>query len=252
MKSIAHKSSLLLSVLLLLSSSCQAQPVNAEAREQRQLKSSPAAAAEADVKMLAASTANMTPVSMPMGGMMAMSPMALGGGINMQLAQYPGYQAGMMPFLGLNGLPGAGLQTSIASGYPGEPGMGFGLGAGAGGNPGFGLGAPTAGFGLGAPTAGFGVGSPTAGFGVGVPTAGFMYGNPLYANPQLGAGFGPQPTLDNFAALNNIFNMQQAGGLYGQVAAGPLPGYFGGMAGGLDGGNGLLERMKMRSYAPGF
>ncbi|EDW57174.1 uncharacterized protein [Drosophila virilis] len=242
MKSIAHKSSLLLLIAVLLLSSCQAQPVNAEAREQRQLKSSPAAAAEADVKMLAASTANMTPASMPMAGMMAMSPMALGGGINMQLAQYPGYQAGMMPFLGLSGLAGTGLQTSIASGYPGEPGMGFGLGAGAGTNPGFGLGAPTAGFGLGA---------STAGFGLGAPTAGFMYGNPLYANPQLGAGFGPQPTLDNFAALNNIINMQ-AGGLYGQVAAGPLPSYFGGMAAGVDGGNGLLERMKLRSYAPGF
>ncbi|KAH8371778.1 hypothetical protein KR093_008814, partial [Drosophila rubida] len=234
MKYAVKKSFLLISLMLV--SSCQAQPLQEHnSREQRQLKSP--AAAEADVKMLAASTANMTPASTAMQMPMAGLPINQ---MSLQMARYPGYpglmfgggSAPVSPFLGVSG-----LQGGIANTYPTDPSLGLGYGLGIGGvYP----------------------GSPQS--------AGFMYGNGMYPNGQFGAGngFGPQPGVDNFAALNNIINMANAQGLgaaptglYPQAGVGgfggigaPLPGFVGGIN--ADAGSSILERMNMHHYAPTF
>jgi len=198
--------------------------------------------------MLTVGTANMTPASSPMQMSMAGMPMNQ---VAMQLARYPSYPglafggspASASPFLGVPG-----LQSNIANNYPGypsDPNLSLGYGLGLGGYP-------------------------------GNPQSNFMYGNPMYGNPQLGNvngnGFGPQPGVDNFAALNNIINMANAQGLgaaptglYPQAGIGgvagiggigggagvggvgmPIPGYFGGHGVGLDGG------MNIHNYAPAF
>ncbi|KAH8297229.1 hypothetical protein KR044_007623, partial [Drosophila immigrans] len=239
MKYAVKKSFLLISLMLV--NSCQAQPLQEHnSREQRQLKSP--AAAEADVKMMAASAGNMTPATT--GMQMAMTGLPINQ-MSLQMARYPGYQGlifggGSAPAAPFLGVPG--LQGGIANNYPSDPSLGLGYGMGAyPGNP---------------------------------QSAGFMYGNPMYPNAQFGAGngFGAQPGVDNFAALNNIINMANVQGLgaavpptglYPQAGVGglgpvggvggvgmPIPGFLGGIN--ADAGSSLLERMNMHHYAPAF
>ncbi|XP_041447983.1 uncharacterized protein LOC111078964 [Drosophila obscura] len=227
---IAKKALLLLSLLLL--GTVQAQPLEEHhGREQRQLKAGPGAATDADVKMVA----NVTPAavnSMQMG--MPMNQMALNA-VGAQLVRYPNYP-GLMYAQGiaqgaLNGLNG--LQTNIANNYPAYPDQNL-VGAAPGFAPGFGA------------TPGFGFGSYP---GASSPSA-LMYGNSMaYPNPQLPNGFAPQPSVDNFAALNNIVNMANVQGLGGSTQGfyqnPQLPGLYA-PAGGY------MDRMSMQGYAPAF
>ncbi|XP_034479935.1 uncharacterized protein LOC117785807 [Drosophila innubila] len=154
----------------------------AQPKREQRQLKSPATGTEADVKMM---TANMTPASPSMG--MNMNQMG------MQLARYPGYP-GLV--FGGGAAPAASyLGGNSYSGYPSDPSLGLGYGLGLGAYP----------------------GQPQS-------NSGFMYGNPMYGNPQLGNGngFGVQPGVDNFAALNNIINMANVQGL----AAGPSAGLY--------------------------
>ncbi|EDW02355.1 collagen alpha-2(IV) chain [Drosophila grimshawi] len=246
MKSVDPKSLLPISLLLLLLlSSCPAQPLKEhQEREQRQLKGQ-GATTEADVKMMTGNMANMTP-GMQMPGMSGMTGLSMNPMANMQLARYPNYPSMLLGAGGLTGSPFLGMpgqlgpQSNIANNYPADPSMGLGLG----------LGLPGSGTNF-----GLGLGVGLGGYPGNPPNAGFMYGNSqgLYPNAHLGQGFGAQPPLDNFGPLNNIVNQANlpglsgalnAGGLYGQPG-GPLgmPGYFGG---------GLDHSMIMHNYAPAF
>ncbi|KAH8372653.1 hypothetical protein KR009_002215 [Drosophila setifemur] len=233
----AKKAFLLLSLLLL--ESAQANPIDRDqdmdqhVRKERQLKGS---STDADVKMMANVTpaVGSQPMAMGMGlGMglgMPMNQMALNA-VGGQLLRYPNYADLIYPgpTPGLNGFPG--LQTNIANNYPSYV------------NPN--LAGPVSGFGSFAP-----FGYPGS-----LPP---MYGNNLaYPNPQLPNGFVPQPSVDNFQALNNVVNMANVQGL-GSGNSGfypapqPLPvqvnmqGLYPAPAGGF------LERMSMQAYAPGF
>ncbi|KAM8711424.1 hypothetical protein ACLKA7_000546 [Drosophila subpalustris] len=148
---------------------------------------------------------------------------------------------GMARYPGYSGLVfgGGAAPASPYPGYPTDPSLGLGYGLGLGAYPGHAQGASA-----------------------------FLY-------PQLGNGngFGPQPGVDNFAALHNIINMANVQGfgaaapptgLYPQAGVGagiggvgvgvggvpgagmPIPGYFG------EGGNSIFERMNMHHYAPAF
>lgn len=243
MKYIAKKSLWLSSLMLL--SCCRAQPVQFEeergVREQRQLKSSAAAAAEADVKMLAASAGNMTPASSPMqlaglNGIQGLSGLqglqGIGGlsglPINQQqlLSRYTGGYPGLIfggasapgAPLALGGFPG--MQNNYAGGYT-DPNLSLAYGlAGLGNYPGQGQ------------------------------MGGFMQ-NALYPHQQqLGAAFGSQPGVD-LSALNNMLGMQGLGGaaagLYPQ--AGGAPGMAGGFGFGADEAtSNLLKRMNIHGY----
>ncbi|EDW36291.1 GL16757 [Drosophila persimilis] len=269
---IAKKSLLVLSLLLL--GTVQAQPLeDHHGREQRQLKGGPGANTDADVKMVANVTpAEATSMQMGMGMSLPMNQMALNA-VGTQLVRYPNYP-GLIYAPGiaqgsLNGL--SGLQTNIANNYPAypDPNMvgaspGFGAASSFGGAPGFG-GTPSfgaaPGFGTGpgfsaapgfGPAPGFGT-APGFGFGsypgASSPAA-LMYGNPMsYPNPQLPNGFVPQPSVDNFSALNNIVNMANVQGLGGSNQGfyqnPQLPGLYA-PAGGY------MERMNMQGYAPAF
>ncbi|XP_030387182.1 trithorax group protein osa [Scaptodrosophila lebanonensis] len=243
-------------VLLLLLVSGQAQPV--QERESRQMKSG--APTEADLKMMAANSANGTPPAPMQPGMPVQlgMPMAMAGlqmpinqlalnAASMQLARYPSYPgifygSGLAP--GATSLPNVqlqgplpGLQGNLAAAYP--------TNFDAGTLPGSFSGAPGA-------------------FGFGYPgnTAGFMFGN-VYPSAQLQPnGFASQTpqTVDNYSALNNIINMANAQGLAGgSVPTGiyQQPGSVGQMPQQLTPypfGVGILDRMSMNAngYAPSF
>ncbi|XP_026842755.1 uncharacterized protein LOC6593000 [Drosophila persimilis] len=225
---IAKKSLLVLSLLLL--GTVQAQPLeDHHGREQRQLKGGPGANTDADVKMVANVTpAEATSMQMGMGMSLPMNQMALNA-VGTQLVRYPNYP-GLIYAPGiaqgsLNGL--SGLQTNIANNYPAYPDPNM-VGASPGFAPGFGFGSYP------------GASSPAA----------LMYGNPMsYPNPQLPNGFVPQPSVDNFSALNNIVNMANVQGLGGSNQGfyqnPQLPGLYA-PAGGY------MERMNMQGYAPAF
>lgn len=230
---VATKKSILLVSLLVVVASVRANPLDQveHVRKERQLKG---AATDADVKMVATNVSPAMasqPMTMTMG--MPVNQMALNA-VGGQLVRYPNYPGliypGMAP--GLNGIPS--LQTNIANtnypqpnyptAYP-DPNL-------AGGVPGFG------GFGP------YGYPSP-------LPP---MFGGSLgYPNPQLPNGFVPQPSVDNFQALNNIVNMANAQGLGGGYPAPqPFP-IQANMAGLYPPAGGFLERMNMaQAYAPGF
>ncbi|KAH8280275.1 hypothetical protein KR018_001570 [Drosophila ironensis] len=232
---IAKKALLLVSLLFL--GSVQASPLNLDeeqelhVRKERQLKGTPAT--EADMKMVANVTPTVTSqpmMTMAMG--MPMNQMALNA-VGSQLVRYPNYPGLIYPGItglsGLNGIPG--LQTNIANNFPSYPDPSL-----AGGLPGFGS--------------------------FGYPPAALppMYGASLaYPNPQLPNGFVPQPSVDNFQALNNIVNMANIPGLGGATGGlypppQGLPPVQVNMAGlyAPPNNGGFLERMNMQAYAPGF
>ncbi|KAH8233039.1 hypothetical protein KR026_003463 [Drosophila bipectinata] len=224
---VAQKKSILLVSLLVLAA-VKAQPLDQEehVRKERQLKGT---ASDADVKMVATnvSPAMATqPMTMTMG--MPVNQMALNA-VGSQLVRYPNYPGLIYPGIapGLNGIPG--LQANIANtnyptAYP-DPNLAGGLPGGFGG------------FGP------YGYPSP-------LPP---MFGGSLgYPNPQLPNGFVPQPSVDNFQALNNIVNMANAQGLGGGYPAPqPFP-VQANMPGLYPPAGGFLERMNMQAYAPGF
>ncbi|XP_017105917.2 collagen alpha-5(IV) chain [Drosophila bipectinata] len=224
---VAQKKSILLVSLLVLAA-VKAQPLDQEehVRKERQLKGT---ASDADVKMVATnvSPAMATqPMTMTIG--MPVNQMALNA-VGSQLVRYPNYPGLIYPGIapGLNGIPG--LQANIANtnyptAYP-DPNLPGGLPGGFGG------------FGP------YGYPSP-------LPP---MFGGSLgYPNPQLPNGFVPQPSVDNFQALNNIVNMANAQGLGGGYPAPqPFP-VQANMPGLYPPAGGFLERMNMQAYAPGF
>ncbi|XP_068147866.1 uncharacterized protein [Drosophila tropicalis] len=176
--------SLVLALLMANVSHLHGQPLqDHHAREQRQLKQvampgGTATAAAGTTEAEVQMMANTTPtMTMPM----AMNQMGLSG---MQLARYPQLYYGPGAAYPL---PVPGLQTNIANNYPSYPNGGF----------------------------------PGA-FGVpqGYPT-GLMYPSPVFPPPpqqpqqQLPNGFVPQPSVDNYANLNNIVNMANIQGLQG-------------------------------------
>lgn len=241
------KKSLWLSSLMLLSC-CRAQPLPAQqeleevqprgVRQQRQLKSSAAAAAEADVKMLAASAGNMTP---------ATSTMQLAGLGGLQgLSGLPGLQA----LGGLSGLP-INQQLQLQR-YTGNlPGLMFGAGSGPA--------APLLG-GYTDPNLSLAYGLAGLSNYPGQPQLGGYMQSALYPHQQqqlqqqqqFGAGFGSQPGMD-LSALNNIFGMQGLGGaaagLYPQAAAGAPPMGMGGFGFGVDEAtSNLLKRMNIHGF----